>query len=811
MTGITDAKGNKFTYEYDGKHNVTKGTSAQGVVYKLSYDSAGNVIKSSSVEVSHQTKGTWMERTMTASKNFAASVTDTYTYTKDRLTAISHNGFNYGFAYDAFGNILNASVAGSRVVSYEYEANNGNLKKVTYANGAYIRYSYDEQDRMLLSYYKDPSCAEQKLNGYVYDRQGNLAQVTNYPSGKTYDLDYDFLGRLMRARDNEKNYYEYTYDANNQMTRMYHGTGTSGIATTYTYDKDGREVTAKASGNYYLTTDYDSLGRVVSQMWTNPTKPSGVIFQYSDTDSTKRSGLPDAVVSGSRNIGYTYDGNGNITKIQDSDTNAIGGTTKAIVYQYDELNRLIRENNQILNKTVVYSYDVGGNLVSEKEYAYTTGTLPSAAVSAKTGTFDGTWKDKLMKWGSTAMTYDAVGNMLTKGSVRYTWTQGRKLSGVENGRSIRYYYDHTGNRTKKVVDGAATQFCYAGDLLVSERTGSEKNLWYRYDSAGNVISVTYDSNIYMYIRNVQNDVIAMLDRFGETVVKYTYDSWGKVEKIEGTMAKTLGERNPFRYRGYYYDTETGLYYISSRYYDPELRRFISADDMDVLSTEQGNINQYNLYAYCLNNPVNRVDVEGYFSIPNIAKVAIGGTVIAGLAVASIATGGTVAVICGAALSGAIGGSISGVVLGGIGGGLSGDLQGVIDGACSGFMDGAIVGGITGSIAAGVNIGIGGTTIINKAHGSKLHKLASNMEAGKMAASGRYSKIGLNTSMKRMGLNGGLKRPDVTGIGKKGVNKVVEVVSPKQSISCVRKKVSWLQGSNSGLIGKVVTWVRRLFR
>ena len=102
-------------------------------------------------------------------------------------------------------------------------------------------------------------------------------------------------------------------------------------------------------------------------MWTNPTKPSGVIFQYSDTDGTKRSGLPDAVVSGSRNIGYTYDGNGNITKIQDSDTNAIGGTTKAIVYQYDELNRLIRGNNQILNKTVVYSYDVGGNLVSEKE------------------------------------------------------------------------------------------------------------------------------------------------------------------------------------------------------------------------------------------------------------------------------------------------------------------------------------------------------------------------------------------------------------------------------------------------------------
>ena len=191
------------------------------------------------------------------------------------------------------------------------------------------------------------------------------------PQRKTYDLDYDFPWPSDAGKDNEKIITEYTYDANNQMTRMYHGTGTSGIATTYTYDKDGREVTAKASGNYYLTTDYDSLGRVVSQMWTNPTKPSGVIFQYSDTDGTKRRTSGCCCVR-QRNIGYTLMGTGNITKIRTAIRNAIGGTTKTIVYQYDELNRLIRENNQILNKTVVYSYDVGGNLVSEKEYAYTT-------------------------------------------------------------------------------------------------------------------------------------------------------------------------------------------------------------------------------------------------------------------------------------------------------------------------------------------------------------------------------------------------------------------------------------------------------
>lgn len=665
MVGITDAKGNKFTYEYDGKHNVTKGTSAQGLVYKLDYDSAGNVVKSGCVEPSNQSAGTWMTRVMTASKSYVASVTDAknntvqyvwdenkdllssitdargsklsygydnanrlnsvsqdvtqdgtkrtvnnvYIYTEDKLTGISHNGFSYGFAYDSFGNVLNASVSGIQIVNYEYEANNGNLKKVNYANGDYIRYTYDEQDRMMLSYYKSASGTEQKLNEYVYDRSGNLTQVANHMSGKSYDLDYDFLDRLMRVRDNDGNYYEYTYDENNNMTRMYHGVGTSGIATTYTYDKDGREVTAKASSNYYRTTDYDSLGRVLSQMWSTST-PSGVTYQYNDTDRTKRSDLPSALLFGNGSLGYSYDGNGNITRIQESDTNESGGATKTISYQYDELNRLIREDNQILNKTVTYSYDLGGNLLSEKEYDYTTGTLPASATVTKTGTYDTAWKDKLLSWNGTSMTYDAIGNMLTKGSTRYTWTQGRKLASVQNGKNIQYYYDYTRNRTKKVVDGVTTQFRYAGDLLVSERTGSEKNLWYRYDSAGNVISVTYDSEIYLYVRNAQNDIIGLLDKTGNIVVRYIYDSWGQVIKIEGSQKDRVGARNPFRYKGYYYDEETGMYYLKNRYYDPKLRRFISSDELFTVKASPETFHNRNLYSYCNDNPIIRNDHNG---------------------------------------------------------------------------------------------------------------------------------------------------------------------------------------------------------
>lgn len=98
-----------------------------------------------------------------------------------------------------------------------------------------------------------------------------------------------------------------------------------------------------------------------------------------------------------------------------------------------------------------------------------------------------------------------------------------------------------------------------------------------------------------------------MDESGVRVVEYIYDAWGKLISTTGTLATTLGADNPFRYRGYYYDTETGLYYLTTRYYDPEVCRFISADVY--MSTGQGVIGG-NMWAYCLNNPVAMVDSNG---------------------------------------------------------------------------------------------------------------------------------------------------------------------------------------------------------
>lgn len=284
---------------------------------------------------------------------------------------------------------------------------------------------------------------------------------------------------------------------------------------------------------------------------------------------------------------------------------------KKDTFQYDERNQLIRENSQSQNKTIVYAYDQGGNLKSVKEYAYAEGTLPETPAHEETGTYSSTWKDQLLNWDGTAMTYDAVGNMLTLGDAVYTWTMGRKLASVDNGKKAQYFYDHTGARVKKVVDGVTTKYHMAGDLLASE-TCNGKTTWYIYDSGANLVATIIDGKYYYYyyyVRNIQNDIVALVDESGKTVVNYVYDSWGKLLSITGSLKDTVGIQNPFRYRGYYYDNETGMYYLKNRYYDPGLRRFICSDEMGSLDIQE-NIDDCKLYSYCDNNPIARKDTEG---------------------------------------------------------------------------------------------------------------------------------------------------------------------------------------------------------
>ena len=128
-----------------------------------------------------------------------------------------------------------------------------------------------------------------------------------------------------------------------------------------------------------------------------------------------------------------------------------------------------------------------------------------------------------------------------------------------------------------------------------------------YDGQGRPTIVNYNGAIYHYVYNLQGDVIALLDDSNSIVVEYKYDAWGKPLGKTGSLATTLGTLNPFRYRGYVYDEETGLYYLRSRYYNPEWGRFISAD---ALLGKTGKLLSHNLYSYCRNKPISYYDSDG---------------------------------------------------------------------------------------------------------------------------------------------------------------------------------------------------------
>ena len=180
-------------------------------------------------------------------------------------------------------------------------------------------------------------------------------------------------------------------------------------------------------------------------------------------------------------------------------------------------------------------------------------------------------------------------------------------------------------RVKKVVDGAVTEYHMAGDLIASE-TSNGKTMWYIYDSGANLLAVNIDGKYYTYVRNIQNDIIALVDASGKAVVNYAYDSWGKLLSIAGSLKDTVGVQNPFRYRGYYYDNETGMYYLKNRYYDPELRRFISADMVTTATASMETLHNRNLYAYCGENPLMRKDCTGDIWGAAIAAFCVGAVV-----------------------------------------------------------------------------------------------------------------------------------------------------------------------------------------
>lgn len=191
------------------------------------------------------------------------------------------------------------------------------------------------------------------------------------------------------------------------------------------------------------------------------------------------------------------------------------------------------------------------------------------------------------------------------------WSRGHRLDKIENSGhnvSVTFKYDESGVRTQKTVNGVQNDFITSGIKLLAQKTGENVLLW-QVDGNGNTVGFNYNNIPYFYMKNLQGDIIGITDASGNVVTKYTYDSWGKLISIKDandvdktTDMEFIGYINPLRYRGYYYDSETALYYLNARYYDPEVGRFINADE----SLDGG----YNLFSYCYNSPITFEDKFG---------------------------------------------------------------------------------------------------------------------------------------------------------------------------------------------------------
>ncbi len=625
----TDAAGNVTRYTYVMGRLIYEYQGNGGLYY--TYDALGRMTAVYPLNIPGYDENSLAEKAI-------------YSYnSKLQLQKIKTDTTTYTFNYNSFGNISSiyvgsdAGTGSTALVNYQYKSYNGKLSSVRYENGRQMSYTYDELDRVKEICYNDSTGTPQKYV-YTYTASGQVHTVECTESGRIYNYYYDSKGQVIAYTEQGTSNAlggEYWYDEMGRLSSYYltlsqtvgSAVQLAGMGCNYDYDLNGNLLglkiySADSDVELDLSYGYDSLYRPLSKSMTDGTGFTLTTgYAYQNVTTTQTSPLIDTYTTSVNGVStavnsYEYDSRGNIIKV----TDRLG---RLITYTYDDLDQLIREDNQPLGKTYVYTYDNAGNRTSKTVYAYTPkGTSVAGLTYTSTESYSyasSGWGDRLTSDGSNTYTYDAVGNPLNYNGYILEWN-GRQLVSMSGGPivEINYEYNDEGIRTKKDIDGEVHTYTLEGSRIVSE-SWDNILIVYLYDENGSPIGMQYrttsmaENTFYTFYfeKNLQGDIVAVYNESGTKIVTYTYDAWGN---FTTTYYSTVGTNlyavyNPFRYRGYYYDTEIGLYYLQSRYYNPQWGRFLNADGY--VSTGTG-FSGNNMYAYCNNNPVIRIDCNGQF-------------------------------------------------------------------------------------------------------------------------------------------------------------------------------------------------------
>ena len=581
VTKVEDELGFTTSSVFDTYGNETESTDALGKKKIFTYDLANQLKQlkldnGTSISYSHDKNGNMLSKSIAPSSGQAQVFT---------------------YEYDTAGKLMKTVGPFNDVVTNQYDANS-NLIKTTTPNGHTTELTYDGTDRMATKSYNG-----QIAYRFTYDKNGNELTVKDEKANGTKVRTFDKKDRMVtlaeRTGKQEWNYSE-TSDKLNTFVFTH---GTFKQTNTYEYNKKEQNIRMK-DGDATYHFDYDEKGNVKTFSSGNRT---GASFTYDPR------GLVTALTVGSE-VGapfleefMTYDANGNRTSIKD-------GSGKAISYTYGALDQLMSETLRDGTKNE-FTYDGFSNRTSVK----TTKNGQTTETKASYNVYN-----QLTSMGNESFTYDKNGNRLTDGTYSYTWDAADQVTAVtkkgETKPFVTYTYDEDGRRIQKAVGTTVTNYHYDGDSLnvLYETNGSNTvTKSYTYSDAGQLVAMKKGSVKYYYHYNAHGDVIGISDKDGNRLATYEYDAWGNPLKADETAAV---KDNAYRYAGYQYDHETGMYYLMARYYEPKHGVFLSLDpdpgDEDDIITQNG-------YTYANNNPVMLVDPDGHY-VWALVGGAIGG-------------------------------------------------------------------------------------------------------------------------------------------------------------------------------------------